>query len=222
MRNNRRRKRYRLNARGKAIIITATAVAAAVVVMLVLFAAGNGGRETDPAFLRELQTPEWVDVQYLDTDAGNARKGALLEEINGIVVHYVANPGTTAAQNRSYFNNEGTKVNSHFIVGLDGEIIQCVPLWEQSVASNDRNIDTISIEVCHPDESGVFNDATYNALVKLCAWLSAECDFESENIIRHHDVTGKLCPKYFVEDEAAWEAFKDAVMEEKKEMEEAD
>ena len=30
----------------------------------------------------------------------------------------------------------------------------------------------------------------------------------AENVIRHYDVTGKNCPKYFVEDEEAWKQFK--------------
>lgn len=218
MKRYRRKNRYYLNTRGKTIIVTAIAVAAALVITFGLLSAR---RDNDPAFLRTLRVPEWIEPQYIDMNGTNARKGALLEEINGIVVHYVANPGTTAAQNRSYFNNEGTTVNSHFIVGLDGEIIQCVPLYEQSVASNDRNIDTISIEVCHPDETGAFTDATYDALVRLCAWLAAECDFKQDDIIRHHDVTGKLCPKYFVENEDAWAAFKTAVTEGKKGFEDA-
>jgi N-acetylmuramoyl-L-alanine amidase len=30
-------------------------------------------------------------------------------------------------------------------------------------------------------------------------------------VIRHYDVTGKECPKYYVEHETAWETFKDDV-----------
>ena len=29
-----------------------------------------------------------------------------------------------------------------------------------------------------------------------------------DDVIRHYDVTGKDCPKYFVEHEEAWNAFK--------------
>ena len=92
-------------------------------------------------------------------------------------------------------------------MGLQGEILQCVPLNEKSSATNDRNRDTISIEVCHPDESGVFNRESYDALVKLTAWLCDLCGFDSHNVIRHYDVTGKVCPKQFVEDENAWTQF---------------
>jgi N-acetylmuramoyl-L-alanine amidase CwlA len=29
-----------------------------------------------------------------------------------------------------------------------------------------------------------------------------------EDVIRHYDITGKICPKYFVDDEDAWMQFK--------------
>ena len=96
-------------------------------------------------------------------------------------------------------------MSAHFVVGLEGEVIQCVPLDEQSSASNDRNPDTISIEVCHPDSSGKFNDKTYGALVKLTAWLCDEFHLDEKDVIRHYDITGKNCPKYFVEHPKAWE-----------------
>ena len=79
--------------------------------------------------------------------------------IRNIVLHYTANPGATAKQNRDYFeglkDTHLTKASSHFIVGLDGEIVQCIPTWEVAYASNNRNGDTVSIECCHPDESGL-------------------------------------------------------------------
>ena len=93
-------------------------------------------------------------------------------------------------------------------MGLDGEIIQCVPTWEVAYASNDRNKDSVSIECCHPDESGKFTEKTYRSMVQLSAWLCLKFDLTEKNLIRHYDVTGKNCPKYFVEDEAAWETFK--------------
>ena len=117
------------------------------------------------------------------------------------------NPETTALQNRDYFNNIGTEVSSHFVVGLEGEIIQCLPLNEVSAASNHRNIDTLSIEVCHPDESGKFNEATYNSLIKLLSWICRTLDLSAEDVIRHYDITGKLCPLYYVENPQEWKSF---------------
>ncbi|MFW5669697.1 MAG: N-acetylmuramoyl-L-alanine amidase family protein, partial [Acetivibrio ethanolgignens] len=134
-----------------------------------------------------------------------SRPQEVLKEVNGIVVHYTANPGTDAEANRNYFeglkDSHRTKVSSHFIIGLDGTIVQCIPLDEIAYASNKRNLDTISIECCHKDESGKFTKATYRSLVELLAWLCGEYNLKEENIIRHYDVTGKDCPRYYVKHE---------------------
>ena len=142
-----------------------------------------------------------------------SRPGKELKEVNAIVVHYVGNPGTTAAQNRSYFENlkdtHATSASSHYIIGMEGEIIQCVPLNEISYASNNRNKDTIAIECCHPDETGQFTTATYKSLVKLVAALCRTYDLDPETgIIGHYDVTGKYCPLYYVNHEDEWYGFK--------------
>ena len=138
-----------------------------------------------------------IDVQLLD------------------VIHYTANPGSTAQENRDYFNglkdSHETEASSNFVVGLEGEIIQCVPTWEMAYASNERNADTVSIECCHPDETGKFTKETYQSMVQLTAWLCKKYNLNEDQVIRHYDVTGKICPKYFVEDEAAWKQFKNNI-----------
>lgn len=155
-----------------------------------------------------------IDVELLTVNP-YSRPGTETNKITGIVVHYTANPGSTAMDNRNYFeglkDSHETKASSNFVVGLEGEIVQCVPTWEVAYASNSRNIDTVSIECCHPDETGRFNDATYQSMVKLCAWLCMKFDLTSEDVIRHYDVTGKNCPKYFVENEDAFAAFRDDI-----------
>ena len=162
--------------------------------------------------VEEANAPTWVDVQIIPID-GDSRTGEKLRGIKDIVIHYVGNPGTTAQQNHDYYGNPDSEVSSHFIVGLDGEIIQCVPLNEKSAASNWRNIDTVSIEVCHPDSTGEFTEQTYASLVKLTAWLSELCNLDTNHIIRHYDITGKNCPLYFVEHQDKWEQFKEDVNE---------
>lgn len=155
-----------------------------------------------------------IDVELL-TPNEYSRPGIATDKITGIVVHYTANPGAGARNNRDYFeglkDSHVTKASSNFVVGLEGEIIQCVPTWEVAYASNSRNTDTVSIECCHPDETGKFNDATYHSMVELCAWLCLKFDLNEEDVIRHYDVTGKNCPKYFVEHEDAWVQFKSDV-----------
>ena len=162
--------------------------------------------------VEEANAPDWVDVQIIPID-GDSRTGEKLRGIKDIVIHYVGNPGTTAQQNHDYYGNPDSEVSSHFIVGLNGEIIQCVPLNEKSAASNWRNIDTVSIEVCHPDSTGEFTEQTYASLVKLTAWLSELCNLDTYHIIRHYDITGKNCPLYFVEHQDKWEQFKEDVNE---------
>ena len=159
-----------------------------------------------------VEVPDYVEKDYLTVNEWS-RPGVELEEINGVVIHYVGNPGTTAQANRNYFESlssgkEGTYASSHFIVGLEGEVLQCVPLTEISYASNGRNGDTVSIEVCHPDETGVFSPVTYDRTVELTAWLCREFKLDPEtDVIRHYDVTGKRCPLYYVENPAAWTTF---------------
>lgn len=152
-----------------------------------------------------------IDVQLL-TPNPFSRPQETLESIRGIVVHYTANPGSTAQENHNYFeglkDSGETYASSHFIIGLEGEIIQCIPSSEIAYASNERNSDTLSIECCHPDESGKFTDATYQSLVELTAWLCKHFQVPVDSVIRHFDVTGKECPKYFVDNPEAWEQFR--------------
>ena len=158
----------------------------------------------------EKNVPDYVTQDFL-TENEWSRPGEALEAVNGIVLHYVGNPGTSAQANRNYFESLadgslGTYASSHFIVGLEGEVLQCVPLNEIAYASNSRNSDTISIEVCHPDEEGEYAPVTYARVVELTAWLCRQFRLDPEEaVIRHYDVTGKLCPLYYVEHPEAWE-----------------
>lgn len=162
-----------------------------------------------------MEKPE-ITKEYL-TPNKFSRPQDKLEEVNAVVIHYTANPGAGAEGNRNYFENlkdagsnpERTYASSHFIVGLEGEIIQCIPLKEIAYASNERNMDTVSIECCHPDESGRFNQETYDSLIALTSWLLTRYDLKKSDIIRHYDVTGKICPKYYVEHENAWKQLKE-------------
>lgn len=156
--------------------------------------------------LETLNVPDYVKVDLLSV--GKARRGLKLEGIKNIVIHYTGNPGTTAKQNRSFFAQPDTEVCSHFVIGIDGEIIQCVPLSEQSAASNWRNCDTISIEVCHKNADGKFSSAAYASVVKLTAWLCRETELSENDVIRHHDITGKECPLYYVKHADEWETMK--------------
>ena len=171
---------------------------------------GSGMQKT-----KQVAEPE--RIQDFLTPNEYSRPQIPLEKVKGVVIHYTANPGSDAEGNRNYFeglkDSKITKASSHFIIGLDGTIIQCLPLEEIAYASNERNVDTIAIECCHPDETGKFTKKTYNSLIKLTAWLCGRYNLKKEDIIRHYDVTGKDCPRYYVANEDKWETLKDEVFE---------
>ena len=144
-----------------------------------------------------------------------SRCGDALTTVTTLVIHYVGNAGTSAMDNREYFedlkNTHITSASSHFIISLDGEIVQCIPLSEVAYASNDRNNDTIAIECCHPEADGKFSDATYASLVELSAFLCKSFHINPQELLRHYDVSGKLCPLYYVEHPDEWQELKDRI-----------
>ncbi len=145
------------------------------------------------------------------------RSGEKQGIIVNIVVHWVGNAGSSAIGNRNYFNSLATSyktyASSHYIIGLNGEIIRCIP--EDEVAfhagSYSMNRKSIGIETCHPDWEGKFNEVTYNSLVELCVDICRRYNLGIDAIIRHYDVTGKECPRYYVRNESEWIKFKNDV-----------
>ncbi len=210
-----RRKRKRRQQRRARVILVLTIAAVVCMIVTGVYRFLTKGKEKTQT-VAPVETTKYIEerpeliVELLDINE-YSRPGTALEKVNGIVVHYTANPGTTAEQNRGYFEGLAqsgeTYASSHFVIGLEGEVVQCIPLDEVAYASNNRNSDTISIECCHPDETGKFYDSTYQTLVNLCAYLCVEFDLKPDDIIRHYDVTGKICPKYFVDHPEEWETF---------------
>lgn len=190
--------------------------------LLLLFISGGGEKETAAKVSENKsgvqshvlgQKPDWT-VDYL-TPNPYSRPGEELPEVTNIFVHYTANRDTSAAQNRSYFEKlKDTHENSasaHFIIGYEGEIIQCIPLNEIAYAVKGRNYDSISIECCYISEDGSFTEETEESLVALLAYLLKLYGLDEEDILRHYDCGGKKCPLYYVEHEDAWEDLKEKV-----------
>lgn len=174
--------------------------------------------------LKAVEVPDWVKQEFIRKNIFS-RPDVSRRKINNIVLHYVANPGSSAEGNRNYFDSladqdsqkGGTSTSSHFIVGLEGEVIQCIPINEIAYANAPRNEDTLSIEVCHPDDTGKYSDATYESVVRLTAWLCTQLKLKCSDVVRHYDINGKLCPKYYVEHEEEWKQLRkdiDAAMKE--------
>lgn len=180
---------------------------------------GKGTENTTGTRIRGLSAetyaahPDWTE-DFLTVNE-YSRPGDPLTEVNNIFVHYTANPGTSAAQNRSYFeqlkDNHERSASAHFIIGYNGEILQCVPLDEIAYAVQTRNEDSISIECCYKADNGQFTRETYDSLIRLLRWLIDAYELEPEDILRHYDCGGKKCPIYYTEHEDAWERLKEDV-----------
>ena len=198
--NNCSRKRRKGSRKNRRRVIRMRLMAVAAVMLLVLLVYTMVSVAHYVKAPKKVLTQPDLDVELLDINE-YSRPGIALNQVNGIVIHYTANPGTTAMQNRNYFNglkdSHETKASSHFVIGLEGEIVQCIPTSEISYASNDRNADTVSIECCIEDDTGKFNDDTYESLLELTTFLMGKFDLDTEDVIRHYDVTGKNCPKPF-------------------------
>jgi N-acetylmuramoyl-L-alanine amidase len=161
-----------------------------------------------------------------------SRPGKKLSGVKALVVHWVANAGSTAKQNLDYFESlknqslndtSARYASAHFIVGLEGGVIQCIPETEMAYHVGAKtytpealgrlghypNNCTVGIELCHPKADGQFTAEPLDAAENLCAVLAWIYDLTPEtDIWTHHGITGKDCPKWFVEHPADFERFK--------------
>jgi len=157
-----------------------------------------------------------------------SRSGKSLSELKAIVMHWVANPGTSAEANRSYFENRASGKHgygsAHYIVGLEGEILECIPAGEAAwhvgsktyttytrgyLTSGNPNYCTIGIELCHPREDGAFSYATLHSASELAGSLCKKYRLNPyRDITTHKAVVGwKDCPRYWCENPEELQCF---------------
>lgn len=138
-------------------------------------------------------------------------------KIKYIVIHYVG-AVSSAKNNVDYFYSEKQGASAHYFVD-EKEIWQCVEdkdiAWHVGGAkeyfSECRNNNSIGIELCcKKDETGgwYFEKQTIQNAIELVQHLMKLYNVKIENVIRHYDVTHKICPEPFVRDEQAWNNFK--------------
>ncbi|GED68701.1 hypothetical protein BRE01_24030 [Brevibacillus reuszeri] len=134
----------------------------------------------------------------------------------GVVIHWTANErsGANAVANRNFFNNPTTEASAHYIVD-DAQIIRCLPEDEMGYhvgakaykpmalakLSSYPNNCTIGIEMC-VNADGHF-PVMYQRTVELTASILKKYGWGVEQLWRHYDITGKICPAFFVEDDYA-------------------
>lgn len=128
--------------------------------------------------------------------------------IDRIVVHYT---GTTASarNNATYFSrNEGQGASAHYFVDdISPEIYQSVAEGDTAwhAGNWDMNCRAIGIEVVSAGED--YSGTEITKLAWLVQKLMAKYGIGASGVIRHYDVTGKLCPAPYVA-ASKWAALK--------------
>lgn len=148
-------------------------------------------------------------------------------QIKYIIIHGTASPGeTTAEQVARYFQTTQRQTGSHFIVGRDGEVIQCCDVanaaWGNGIVEDGHewwwgthgnpNLETISIEFVKPDKDNALGltpaqqQAGFDLIDSIVANYSIPPRWADEGggITGHYSispVTKRFCPGPFPWDE---------------------
>ena len=121
------RNTYRYSKRKKQLYTKIGLCVLLILTLLSILYACIGKRNKENTGIRVDASKPEIDVQLLEVNE-YSRQGIESDGITGIVIHYTANPGSTAQENRDYFNSlkdsGETSVSSNFVIGLEGEIIQ--------------------------------------------------------------------------------------------------
>ena len=131
--------------------------------------------------------------------------------IDRIVVHFTATLAS-ARNNATYFaRNEGQGASAHYFVDdIAPEIYQSVAEGDTAWHAGDwqMNCRAIGIEVVSAGED--FSATEVEKLGWLVKKLMAKYGIGASGVIRHYDVTGKLCPAPYVA-ASKWAALKAAI-----------
>lgn len=155
----------------------------------------------------------------------NFTDGKGVSRIKYIVVHYTANNGDTAWANTTYFKSTYRGASAHYFVDENATIWRCVKdediSWHcggglqgskgHTYHKICTNSNSIGIEMCSRKYSNgtyYFKEQTIMNCELLVKYLMDKYNVPAKNVIRHFDVTGKICPAPFVNDSAAWNNFK--------------
>ena len=159
--------------------------------------------------------------------SGYNHNAGSVSRIKYIVIHYTGALGDAKA-NCNYFAGGNRNASAHYFVGYDGAIWQSVEdkniAWHCGAKSYKhaecRNINSIGIELCvrkkstasmgATDKDWYFEDATVEAAAELTRYLMDKYNVPASHVIRHYDVTGKICPNPYVYNTTAhtWDEFK--------------
>ena len=168
-----------------------------------------------------------MEIKQLRANAGNYGPARNAQAIKYIVIHYTGNDGDTAMNNAKYYAGNVVKTSAHYFVD-EKEIVQSVddlriawavggkkyPSCSQTgggtMYGRCLNANSISIEICDAKKDGVYapDARAVERALALTRELMKKYNIPASNVIRHFDVTGKLCPAYWSGKENAgkWES----------------
>ena len=148
--------------------------------------------------------------EFIQCDGRNYTRGRAGNPINTIVVHYT---GTSASahNNLLYFSRNGAAASAHYFIDRDGTLCQSVSEGDTAwhAGSWVTNQHSVGIECVSAGED--FTEAQVATLASLVQDLMARYGIPEGSVIRHYDVTGKLCPAPYV-DGAKWAALKARIL----------
>lgn len=150
--------------------------------------------------------------------------------IKYIVIHYAGALGDAEAACR-YFAGGNRNASAHYFIGHGGDIWQGVEdrdiAWHCGAAvykhAGCRNANSIGIEMCvrkkntasmgATDKDWYFEDATVEAAAELTRHLMDKYGIPASRVLRHYDVTGKICPNPYVYNTTphTWAEFKEKI-----------
>lgn len=147
-------------------------------------------------------------VELIQASGANYTSGRGGHALDGMAVHYTATTAS-AHNNLVYFSRPGAQASAHLFVDKDGTIRQSVRFEDTAWAVGNfaEKQRTVSVEVVSAGED--FTEAQIVALAEIYAYLRAS--YGITRVIRHYDVTGKLCPAPYV-NEAKWAALKARIL----------
>lgn len=147
-----------------------------------------------------------------------------------IAIHYVGATGS-AKQNCEYYAGGNRNASAHYFVDHNGDVYQSVE--DQNIAwhcgattyrhPECRNANSIGIELCcrttgnpnNADANWYFEDATVASAIALTKELMAKYNIPADHVVRHYDITGKICPAPYVFNTGkhTWDQFQAAIRE---------
>lgn len=130
---------------------------------------------------------------FIACSTGNYTSGRQGVAVDTIVVHYT---GTSASayNNCVYFSRPGAGASAHYFVDKDGSYYQSVHEYDTAWHAGewDMNCRSIGIEVVSAGEE--YTDAQKETLRYLVRGIMVRRSIKASRVIRHYDVTGKVCP----------------------------